>query len=60
MTAVKSFTPEPEGDDSPMANEPLVREHEEPAPARVGKAAGKTGGTSSLRSVLKAHGIGKQ
>lgn len=60
MTAVKSFTPEPEGDDTSINNEPLVREQEDPAPARVGKPAGKTGGTSSLRSVLKAHGIGKQ
>lgn len=60
MTAVKSFTPEPEGDDTPLANEPLVREHEEPEPAqpRLGKGAAKGTPTGSLRSLLQKHGIG--
>lgn len=61
MTAVKSFTPTPEEEDEPaLKDEPLVREQEEPAPARVGKTSGKTGSGGGLRGILRSHGIGKQ
>lgn len=58
MTAVKSFTPVSE-DDEPMANEPLVREEEEPEAPRVGKPV-KAAASGSLRGVMQKYGIGKK